>query len=78
MGHVPALSLLSWRLEQWELASPRRQPRPRGGLPAPDFGLPAAGLGRVRLRQFAGRKVLLVFADDARDLLPELRRSSAG
>jgi hypothetical protein len=44
------------------------------GSKAPDFRLPAAGLGRVRLRDFAGRKVLLVFADGARELLPELRR----
>ena len=41
---------------------------------APDFALPAAGLRRVRLRDFTGRTILLVFADDPGDLLPELNR----
>jgi hypothetical protein len=72
-GVLRALSLLSWRLDQWELASPRRRRGIDVGSPAPIFSLPAAGRGRVRLRQFTGRKVLLMFADNARDLLPELR-----
>jgi hypothetical protein len=73
-GTLRALRLLSCRLDQWELASPRRRRGVDVGSPAPNFGLPAAGRGRVQLRQFTGRKVLLVFADDARDLLPELHR----
>ena len=50
-GVLRALSLLSWRLEQWEMASPRRRRGLGLGSPAPNFCLPAAGLGRVRLRQ---------------------------
>ena len=65
---------LSWRLEQWESATPRRRRGLGVGSRAPDFALPAAGMGRVRLRDFAGRTVLLVFADDPRGLLAELNR----
>jgi hypothetical protein len=72
-GTFRALRLLSWRLDQWELASPRRRRGIGVGSPAPRFGLTAPERGRVRLRHFAGTKVLLVFADDARDLLPDLR-----
>ena len=67
-------SRLGWQLEQWESGSPRRRCGSGLGSPAPDFVLPAAGPGRIRLRGFAGRWVLLVFSDDARDLLPELQR----
>ena len=73
-GAFRALSLLDWRLQQWEIATPRRRRGLAVGSPAPDFALPAAGLGRVRLRGLYGRTVLLVFADHARVLLPELRR----
>ena len=71
-GQVRALRLLNWRLEQWELASPRRRRDLAVGTRAPDFRLPAAGLGQACLRDFTDRKVLLVFADTAGELLPEL------
>jgi hypothetical protein len=73
-GVLRSLCLLSWRLDQWELASPRRRRGIDVGSLAPKFGLTTAGRGRIRLQQFAGSKVLLVFADNGRDLLPELRR----
>src|SRR4051812_3400695 len=69
---------LNWRLEQWESATPRRRRGIWVGSPAPGFALPDAGRGRVCLRDFVGRKVLLVFGDDARDILPELRRIRRG
>ena len=65
---------LSWRLEQWESATPRRRRGLGVGSRAPDFALPAAGMSRVRLRDFTGHTVLLVFADDPRGLLAELNR----
>jgi hypothetical protein len=73
-GAFRALSLLDWRLQQWEIATPRRRRGLGAGSPAPDFALRGSGPGRVRLRDLAGRTVLLVFADDARGVLPELRR----
>jgi hypothetical protein len=73
-GVLRALGRLGWRLEQWEVAIPRVRRLPTSGTRAPAFELRAEGGGRVRLRDFAGRRVLLVFGDDARDLLPELNR----
>lgn len=73
-GVLRVLRLLIWRLDQCELASPRRRRGMGVGVPAPSFNVPAAGRGRVRLRQFAGHRLLLVIADNARGLLPELRR----
>jgi hypothetical protein len=72
-GTLRALGRLDWRLIQVEAATPRR----RGLAPgrrAPGFRLPAEGGGRVRLRDLSDRRVLLVFADDVRDLQPELDR----
>jgi methylamine dehydrogenase accessory protein MauD len=63
LGALRSLALLRWRLEQLEAVTPTRIGR--GGLnpgkPAPDFTLPAVAGGEVSLRDFAGRRVFLVF-----------------
>jgi hypothetical protein len=73
-GALRSLARLAWRLEQWEAATPRVRRGPAVGSRARAFTLPADSGGRVRLRDFAGRRVLLVFADDPGDLLAELDR----
>jgi methylamine dehydrogenase accessory protein MauD len=63
LGVLRNLGLLSWRLEQLETITPRRVGRNglKNGTRAPEFTLPSVDRKEVALRDFAGRKVLLVF-----------------
>jgi len=80
VGLLRALGLLKWRIEQLEVTTPRRVGRDglKLGGKAPDFTLPSALNGEVALRQFAGRKTLLVFTQSGcgpcHDIAPELNR----
>ena len=60
---------------------PDRPKRPKPGKTAPDFALPNATGGEVALRDFAGRKVLLVFTQSGcgpcHRIMPELNRLQA-
>jgi methylamine dehydrogenase accessory protein MauD len=80
LGALRALGLLSWRLEQLEATTPKRLGRDglKPGKKAPDFTLPNVEGMEVSLRDFAGRKVLLVFTQSGcgpcRTVIPELNR----
>jgi peroxiredoxin len=76
-GALRALRAGRWRLEQLEIALGRRLGRPPGTR-APAFSLPSVQGTRVALKDFAGRRVLLVFtwsgAHPWQQLVPELNR----
>ena len=76
-GALRALRAGRWRLDQLEIALGRRLGRPPGTR-APAFSLPSVQGARVALKDFAGRRVLLVFTQsDAhpwQQLVPELNR----
>jgi methylamine dehydrogenase accessory protein MauD len=80
LGTLRALGLLTWRVEQLETITPSRLGRDgiRVGKKAPHFTLPSAAAGEASLRDFAGRKVLLVFTQSGcgpcRQIIPELNR----
>lgn len=80
LGSLRALGLVNWRLDQLEMTRPTRLGRDglKPGKKAPDFTLPSAGGGDVSLRDFAGRKLLLVFTQSGcgpcHDIAPELNR----
>jgi methylamine dehydrogenase accessory protein MauD len=80
LGTLRALGLLSWRLEQLEATTPKRLGRDglKPGKKAPDFTLLSADGKEVALRDFAGRKVLLVFTQSGcspcQKVVPELNR----
>ena len=80
LGALRALGVLSWRLDQLELTSPRRLGRDglKLGQKAPDFTLPSQAHGEVSLHELAGRKVLLVFTQSGcgpcHAIAPELNR----
>jgi thiol-disulfide isomerase/thioredoxin len=80
LGTLRALGLLTWRVEQLETITPSRLGRDgiKVGKKAPDFTLPSAADGEASLRDFAGRKVLLVFTQSGcgpcRQMIPELNR----
>ena len=85
LGALRTQSLQGWRLEQLEATTPTRVGRSglKPGKVAPDFTLPNATGGEVALRDFAGRKVLLVFTQSGcgpcHRIMPELNRlQSAG
>jgi methylamine dehydrogenase accessory protein MauD len=84
LGTLRALGLLSWRLEQMEATTPKRLGRDglKPGKKAPDFTLPSADGKEVALRDFAGRKVLLVFTQSGcspcQKIVPELNRLVKG
>jgi peroxiredoxin len=77
VGTLRALRVWSWRLEQLEVALSSRL-----GLPprakAPAFTMRSVQGTRVALKNFAGRRVLLVFTQSAvhrwQEVLPELNR----
>src|SRR5207342_212798 len=80
VGTLRALGLLSWRLEQLLVTTPTRMGRDgiAVGKKAPEFTLPSTANGQVSLRDFAGRKVLLVFTQSGcgpcHAIVPELNR----
>lgn len=80
LGALRALGLQGWRLEQLEATAPTRVGRSglKPGKPAPEFTLPNATGGEVGLREFAGRRVLLVFTQSGcgpcHRIMPELNR----
>jgi methylamine dehydrogenase accessory protein MauD len=80
LGTLRYMGLLSWRLEQLEATTPKRLGRDglKPGKRAPDFMLPSADGKEVALRDFAGRKVLLVFTQSGcspcKKIVPELNR----
>jgi methylamine dehydrogenase accessory protein MauD len=84
LGALRALGLQGWRLEQLEATRPSRVGRNglKPGAAAPDFTLPdATGGGEVAPRDFAGRRVLLVFTQSGcgpcKRVMPELNRLQA-
>jgi methylamine dehydrogenase accessory protein MauD len=78
LGVLRAYGVLNWKLEQLEATTPSRRDGLRLGRKAPDFTLPSAAGGDQSLRDFRGRKVLLVFTQSGcgpcRAIAPELRR----
>jgi methylamine dehydrogenase accessory protein MauD len=80
LGTLRSLGLLTWRLHQLEVTTPRRLGREglAVGKKAPDFTLASAAGGEGSLRDFAGRKVLLVFMQSGcgpcMEIVPELNR----
>jgi peroxiredoxin len=80
LGALRALGIVNWRLDQLELTRPSRLGRDglRPGMKAPDFTLPCATGGEVSLRDFSGRKVLLVFTQSGcgpcHDMAPDFNR----
>jgi methylamine dehydrogenase accessory protein MauD len=77
VGAFRSLAVRTWRLEQLELALSSRLGLPPGTR-APAFALPSVQGARVALKDFAGRRVLLVFTQSNshpwQELLPELNR----
>ncbi len=84
LGSLRALGLQGWRLEQLEATTPSRVGRNglKPGKIAPDFTLANVSNGEVALRDFIGRKVLLVFTQSGcgpcHGIMPELNRLQAG
>jgi methylamine dehydrogenase accessory protein MauD len=80
LGALRSLATLSWRLDQLEATMPSRVGRSglKPGRRAPDFTLPSVAGQEVSLRDFAGRKVLLVFVQSVcgpcQNIVPELNR----
>src|SRR5207248_10293753 len=80
LGTLRILRLLRWSLEQLEATTPSRLGRSglKPGKKAPDFTLPSVAGTEVALSRFAGRKVLLVFAQPGcgpcGQITPELNR----
>ncbi len=83
LGALRALGVLNWRLDHLEATRPGRPGREgiKAGKKAPDFTLQSVAGGDVSLRDFAGRKVLLVFTQagcgPCHDIAPELGRLHA-
>ena len=83
LGSLRALGLQGWRLEQLEATTASRVGRNglKPGKIAPDFTLANVSSGEVALRDFIGRKVLLVFTQSGcgpcNRIMPELNRLQA-
>jgi hypothetical protein len=77
LGAFRSLAVRRWRVEQLEIALSGRLGLPPG-TKAPAFALPSLQGARVALKDFAGRRALLVFTQSNRhpwqELLPELNR----
>jgi methylamine dehydrogenase accessory protein MauD len=80
VGALRALALLRWQVAQLEATTPTRVGRSglRPGKKAPAFTLPCTAGGEVRLQDYAGRKLLLVFMQPGcgpcHGIVPELNR----
>jgi methylamine dehydrogenase accessory protein MauD len=80
LGALRALGLVNWRLDQLEMTRPSRLGRDglKPGKKAPDFTLSSVDGDEVSLRDFAGRKLLLVFTQSGcgpcHEIAPELNR----
>src|SRR5262245_66556482 len=80
LGALRALGLVNWRVDQLEMTRPSRLGRDglKPGKKAPDFTLPSVDGDEMSLRDFAGRKLLLVFTQSGcgpcHDIAPELNR----
>lgn len=80
LGALRALGLVNWRLDQLEMTRPTRLGREglKPGKKAPDFTLTGVDGEEVSLRDFSGRKVLLVFTQSGcgpcHAIAPELNR----
>jgi methylamine dehydrogenase accessory protein MauD len=80
LGALRALGLVNWRLDQLEMTRPSRLGRDglKPGKKAPDFTLPSVDGDEVSLRDFSGRKLLLVFTQSGcgpcHAIAPELNR----
>jgi methylamine dehydrogenase accessory protein MauD len=80
LGSLRALALLRWRLEQLEATLPSKINRNglKPGACAPEFCLPDTAGDQVSLRDFAGRRVFLVFTQSGcrpcHAVLPELEK----
>jgi methylamine dehydrogenase accessory protein MauD len=80
LGALRALGLVNWRLDQLEMTRPSRLGRDglKPGKKAPDFTLSSVDGDEVSLRDFAGRKLLLVFTQSGcgpcHAIAPELNR----
>jgi methylamine dehydrogenase accessory protein MauD len=83
LGALRALGVLTWRLDQLEVTRPARLGREgrKVGTRAPDFCLTSTDGREISLREFSGRKVLLVFTQagcgPCHDIAPELNRVHA-
>jgi methylamine dehydrogenase accessory protein MauD len=83
LGVLRNVGLLTWRVEQLEATTPSRLGRSglAPGKKAPDFTLASVGNGEVSLREFAGRKILLVFVqthcEPCHEIVPELNKFAA-
>jgi methylamine dehydrogenase accessory protein MauD len=83
LGSLRALALLRWRLEQVEATMPSKVNRNglKLGTRAPEFSLPDTAGDQVSLRDFAGRRVFLVFTQSGcrpcHAVLPELEKLQA-
>jgi len=80
LGALRALVLLRWKVAQLEATMPSRVGRSglRAGKKAPDFTLPGIPAGEVKLQDYAGCWVLLVFMQPGcgpcHGIVPELNR----
>jgi methylamine dehydrogenase accessory protein MauD len=80
LGALRAVALLRWQVAQLEATMPSRVGRSglRPGKKAPDFTLPVVTSGDVGLKQYAGRRLLLVFmqpgCSPCHGIVPELNR----
>lgn len=80
LGALRTLGMLTWRLDELEVTRPTRMGRSglQPGKRAPDFELPDVEGNQVGLRDFSGRKVLLIFVQPGcgpcHEIIPELNR----
>jgi methylamine dehydrogenase accessory protein MauD len=80
LGALRAVALLRWQVAQLEATMPSRVGRSglRAGKKAPDFTLPGVPAGEVKLQDYAGRRLLLVFMQPGcgpcHGIVPELNR----
>jgi methylamine dehydrogenase accessory protein MauD len=83
LGALRNQALLGWRLEQLEATMPSKFNRNglKPGSRAPDFSLPDTAGDQVSLRDFAGRRVFLVFTQSGcrpcHAVLPALEKLQA-